>query len=178
MRRLWLAAAVLALAVGGCARREKTVTISTPDGTVTATESGKTVEVKGPEGATATVTEGAGKSTYEGKDAEGNVTKAEAGKDVDMSGMGLPQYPGSTLKDDKGQARIEAGGKTTYGMSLVTQDAPDKVVAWYKGHLTDATVMTSGQGAMVMGKDKAGANVTVTASKEDDGTQIGIVVTK
>jgi hypothetical protein len=154
------------------------VTIATPDGTVTATESGKTVEVKGPEGATATVTEGADKSTYEGKDAEGNVTRAEAGKGADMSGMGVPQYPGSTLRDDKSQAKIEAGGRTTYGMSLLTQDAPDKVTAWYKAQLTDATIMSGGQGAMVMGKDKAGANVTVTASKEDDGTHVAIVVTK
>lgn len=169
---------VLAAALAGCSKPEKAVEIKTPEGTVTTTEDGGKVEVAGKDGSISRTTSADGKTTFEGTDASGKAVKAEGGKNVDMSGLGVPQYPGATLKDEGSQAKVETSGGATHGMALVTADPPQKVVDWYKGQLTDATSMNMPEGAMVMGKSKDGQQVTVTASLEDGKTTIGIVTQK
>jgi hypothetical protein len=169
---------VLAVALAGCSKPEKTVKVNTPDSTVTATEDGGKVEVTGKDGSISRTSSEDSKTVFEGTDASGKAVKAEGGKNVDMSGLGVPQYPGATLKDEGSQAKVETSTGATHGIALVTPDPPQKVVDWYKGQLTDATSMNMPEGAMVMGKSKDGQQVTVTASLEAGKTTIGIVTLK
>ena len=177
-RAALLTALVLAAALAGCGKPKESVTVQTPDGSVTTTEDGGKVEVKSGDGQVATTTTKDGTTTFEGRDAEGNLVKAQGGKDVDMSGLGVPQYPGATLKDEGSQAKVQTGAGTAHSVALTTTDPPQKVIDWYKGQVTVDTSMTTPDGAMLMGKCKDGQQVTVTASLDNGKTTIGIVTQK
>ncbi|MCX6362384.1 MAG: hypothetical protein NT029_21530 [Armatimonadetes bacterium] len=177
-RAAWCISLVLAAALAGCSKPNKTVEVKTPDGAVTVTGDGGMVEVTGKDGSISRSSSVDGKTVFEGTDASGKAVKAEGGKNVDMSGLGVPQYPGATLKDEGSQLKVETSTGATHGVTLITPDPPQKVVDWYKGQLTDATSMNMPEGAMVMGKSKGGQQVTVTASSEAGKTTIGIVTLK
>ena len=179
MKSLMLcAAALLVVVLAGCKKPEEKVVVNTPDGTVTATKDGGNVTVTGPDGQTSTVTQSGDKTTYTGKDGSGGEVKSESGKGADMAGIGVPQYPGSTLKDDSSQGKVEMAGNTTYAMALVSTDPSDKVLAWYKGQLTVQTTMNTPEGGMVMGTSKSGQQVTVTCAKKDGKTEISVASIK
>lgn len=168
------------LLLAGCGAK-KTSTVATPGGTVTSTEdaSGKTrTEFKSDKGEV-TVDEKDGHATAEIKDDKGRITNIESGKNVDLSGMGVPIYPGATVAEEgKAAATVTGESTSATAVGLVSSDPPAKVVDWYAKQLKAQQTTTGSDGGMVMGKNAAGDQVIVVVSVDEGKTNIGVQVMK
>ena len=178
LRQMGLIAVLLLLV--GCGAK-KTTTVATPGGSVTTTEdaSGKTTaEFKSDEGEV-TVDEKDGHATAEIKDDQGRITNIETGKNVDLSGLGVPLYPGAVVADE-GTAAAKVSGAEASGtiVGLVTSDPPARVLDWYAKQFKAQYTGSGSDGGMVMGKNKDGNQVVVVVSVEDGKTNIVVQVMK
>ncbi len=177
-RYIILTAALLLMA--GCGAK-KTTTVVTPGGSVSSTEdaSGKTTTEFKTDKGQVTVEEKDGHATGEIKDEQGRITNVETGKGVDLSGLGVPIYPGSTVADEgKAAAKVTGSEGSATAVGLVTTDPPSKVLDWYGKQFKAQHTTTGPDGGMVMGKNDAGNQVIVVVSVEEGKTNIGIQVMK
>jgi hypothetical protein len=145
------------LLISGCGRDKDSFTASTPGGkiTVNADKSGQgTVQIETKEG-TVVVTGQQG----------GTVTEAQ---------LGVPVYPGATIKTSSKMEGAATGNKGTIEMyMLMTPDSLEKVTAFYKSNLKNVKnsfVQGSGDQGMAMfsvGDDDAiTVNIVSDKSKE------------
>lgn len=132
----------------------KVTTADTPEGKTTVEQKGDDFKMK-----------------VEGKDGD---QVWEAGKNADLSGMSLPEYPGATRKDG---GKVTMGDQTQYGVVLETADPVAKVAAFYKGTLTDATEMTTGGSTAVTGTAKSGGQAVIGIVRSGDVTTISLAET-
>lgn len=132
----------------------KVTTADTPEGKTTVEQKGDDFKMK-----------------VEGKDGE---QVWEAGKNADLSGMTLPEYPGATRKDS---GKVTMGDQTQFGVVLETADPVAKVAAYYKGELKDATEVSTGGSTAVTGIAKGGGQAVVGIVREGDVTKISLAET-
>jgi hypothetical protein len=138
--------------ISGCGRSEKS--FSTPDGKVTVKTDGKgqggTVQMEGKDGKVSVVT-----------DQGGSVTEAE---------LGVPVYPGSTVKatvkmEDKG-----AGKGSVEMRTLSSKDNFEKVSGFYKANLKNVkSTFVQGEAGKGMAMFTIGENGEITVNIIGDG---------
>jgi len=141
---------VAAVLISGCGRNEKT--FSTPDGKVTVKTDGKggTFQMEGKDGKVSVAT-----------DQGGSVTEAE---------LGVPVYPGSTVKatvkmEDKG-----AGKGSVEMRTLSTKDNFAKVSEFYKANLKNVkSTFVQGEAGKGMAMFSIGENGEITVNIIGDG---------
>jgi hypothetical protein len=106
------------------------------------------------------------KGTFTSKDDKGN--EFTAGGQVTEADIGVPFYPGSKEKPNSSFTATENGRKSVLCVRT-TPDDPEKVIAFYKDKLKDATTGTSSVGEMktssLTGKLNGG-DFTITAVKQ------------
>ena len=165
MRHLIPLVALLALAA--CGKEKDTTTITTADGN----EVKITSESDNSE---------SGTITFEGKDGEGKITFGDAAAKQGLP-LGLPVYPGGEVKGafmggNSGDG--SAGGMAT----VVTSDAPAKVVAFYKaeaekrGLKIDTQASSSANMASFTAKGDGNASLVVTATPADNGGTAATII--
>lgn len=118
-------------------------------------------------------------------DASGKTSKMELGNaQISEAELGLPFYPGAKATEGSSM-RIVAGNSTSLQVALRSDDAPDKVAAYYRDKLK---AMSTGKQLMDMGSPE-GASITlvdegarntlqVHVSKADKGSDIAIVASR
>jgi hypothetical protein len=131
------------------------------------------------DGTTAKVnlSEGAMKVTT--TDASGKTTQMEMGSaKIGEADLGLPFYPGSKPVEG-GAMRMASGDSTVLQLGLHSDDAPDKVAAFYRDKLKamsegkQLTDMSSPEGASLsLVDDKAKSVLQVHVGKDDKGSSI------
>lgn len=118
-------------------------------------------------------------------DASGKTTQMEMGNArITEADLGLPFYPGA--KPTEGSSmRIVNGPSMSLRQGLHSDDAPDKVAAFYRDRLKamaegkQLTDMSSGDGASIsLVDDKARSMLQVHVSKAEKGSDIAIVATR
>ncbi|AIE86947.1 hypothetical protein OP10G_3579 [Fimbriimonas ginsengisoli Gsoil 348] len=82
----------------------------------------------------------------------------------------VPLYPSSDAPDGKSNVK-ETDKESRYELIMTTADAPDKVLAFYRGKLQNAQ---KGMGG-IMGSSPKGNSVTVTAAPEAGKTSIHVI---
>jgi hypothetical protein len=118
-------------------------------------------------------------------DASGKTTQMEMGNaKVSEADLGVPFYPGSTPMEG-GAMRVASGDSTMLRMNLQSNDAPDKVAAFYRDKLK---AMSEGKqlidmvspegGSLSLMDDKSKSAIQVHVSKDDKGTTIMLSSTK
>jgi hypothetical protein len=119
-------------------------------------------------------------------DASGKTTQMEMGNaKITEADLGLPFYPGASPKEGASM-RIAQGSNVSLQQVLHSNDAPDKVAAFYRDKLKAMAEgkqlmdMSSGDGASIsLIDDKAKSSMQVHVSKADDkGSDIMIAVTR
>jgi hypothetical protein len=118
-------------------------------------------------------------------DAAGKTTQLEVGKaQVTEADVGVPFYPGS--KPAEGAAtRVAVGDAVSVQTSMHSDDAPDKVAAFYRDKLKamadgkQMMDMSSGEGAMLsVVDDKTKSAIQVHIGKAEKGSDIMISSTR
>lgn len=149
---------VIGLVLFGCGKKEETRTISTPDGKmkITADSSGQ-----------------GGKMEIETKDGKSMVVTGERGGTVTEAQLGVPLYPGATLKASTKVEGSGAGGGASEAYTLRTSDHWEKVAAFYKSNLKNVKEsFTQGSGdkgmAMFSIGDQGDMNVSVIANDQNE----------
>lgn len=169
MKKGILVGCVMCLIVGlvffGCGKKEETRTISTPDGKmkVTADKSGQ-----------------GGRVEIETKEGKSIVITGEQGGTVTESQLGVPVYPGATLKASskmEGPATGGQGGVEVY--TLISSDNWEKVAAFYKSNLKNVKgTFNQGSGdqgmAMFSIGDKGDLTVNVIGDSKKNETIIQV----
>jgi hypothetical protein len=139
--------------ISGCGRSEKS--FSTPDGKVTVKTDGKgqggTVQMEGKDGKVSVVT-----------DQGGSVTEAE---------LGVPVYPGSTVKATVKMEDKSAGNKGSVEMrTLSSKDNFEKVSGFYKANLKNVkSTFVQGDAGKGMAMFSIGENGEITVNIIGDG---------
>lgn len=119
-------------------------------------------------------------------DASGKTTQMEMGNaKITEADLGLPFYPGASPKEGASM-RIAQGANVSMQQVLHSNDAPDKVAAFYRDKLKAMAEgkqlmdMSSGDGATIsLVDDKSKSSMQVHVSKADDkGSDIMIAVTR
>ncbi|HVK33020.1 MAG TPA: hypothetical protein VM845_11005 [Burkholderiaceae bacterium] len=118
-------------------------------------------------------------------DASGKTTQMEMGNaKISEADLGLPFYPGSQPKEGSSM-RIVNGGNQSLQMGLHSDDAPDKVAAFYRDKLKSMAEgkqlmdMSSNDGASIsLVDDKAKSMLQVHVSKAEKGSDIAIVASR
>jgi hypothetical protein len=115
-------------------------------------------------------------------DASGKTSQMEMGNaKITEADLGLPFYPGATLTEGSSM-RIVNGASSSLQQGLHSDDAPDKVAAFYREKLK---AMSEGKQLMDMSHndgasisvvdDKAKSTLQVHVSKAEKGTDFAIV---
>ncbi len=118
-------------------------------------------------------------------DASGKTTQMEMGNaKISEAELGLPFYPGSQPKEGSSM-RIASGGNVALQLGLHSDDAPDKVAAFYRDKLKAMAEgkqlmdMSSGDGASIsLIDDKTKSTLQVHVSKADKGSDIALVANR
>lgn len=118
-------------------------------------------------------------------DATGKTTQMEIGKaQVTEADLGVPFYPGSKPAEGA-STRVAAGDSVSVQTSLHSDDAPDKVAAFYRDKLKamaggkQMIDMSSGEGTMLsLVDDKTKGAIQVHIGKADKGSDIMISSTR
>ena len=118
-------------------------------------------------------------------DAAGKTTQMEIGQArVSEADLGVPFYPGSKQAEG-GAMRVAAADTVSVQTSLHSDDAPDKVAAFYRDKLKAMSEgkqmmdMSSGEGAMLsLVDDKTKSAIQVHVGKADKGSDIMISSTR
>ena len=156
---------VAALLASGCTRTKKTLV--TPGGEEVTVRTEKSVQ--------------GDKGTIEVETKEGKSTiTTEAKKTITEAELGVPVYPGSTVK---ASSEYE-GGKGSFAQHmLVTTDSFEDVQKFYKSRLknvqTSYSATHEGQKMVtfVLGGDKGATTVSITADEEEKETIIAVTKT-
>ena len=135
----------------------------------------KTVKIKDKDGSSVTVTGNGGQMTMKSEDGKTTV-------EINANGLGsqklpdfAPVYPGAKVQGSV-TAQTEGGGT----FAVETSDAPDKVIAFYKGRaksagLAEKLSMTSNGSVTYMASaDDGKKSLQVIASKTDAGSQVQV----
>jgi hypothetical protein len=144
--------AIAAVLISGCGRSEKS--FSTPDGKVT-------VKTDGKQG---------GSFQMEGKDGKVSVV-ADQGGTVTEAELGVPVYPGSTVKATVKMEDKSAGNKGNVEMrTLTSKDNFEKVSGFYKANLKNVkSTFVQGEGGKGMAMFSIGENGEITVNIIGDG---------
>lgn len=118
-------------------------------------------------------------------DAAGKTTQMEMGNaKISEAEIGLPFYPGAAPTEGSSM-RIVNGASTSLQMGLHSDDAPDKVAAFYRDKLKAMSEgkqlmdMSSNEGASIsLVDDKAKSMVQVHVSKAEKGSDIALVASR
>lgn len=118
-------------------------------------------------------------------DASGKTTQMEMGNaKISESELGLPFYPGAKPTDGSAM-RIVNGASTSLQLGLHSDDASDKVAAFYRDKLKAMSEgrqlmdMSSNDGASIsLVDDKAKSMLQVHVSKVEKGTDIALVASR
>jgi len=118
-------------------------------------------------------------------DASGKTSQMEMGAaKISEAEIGLPFYPG-TKPVEGGMTKIASSEGSMLSVTLHSDDAPDKVAAFYRDKLKagaegkQLTDMSTGDAHMLtLGDDKTKQLTQVTVSKADKGSDIQIVAHK
>jgi uncharacterized lipoprotein YajG len=156
MRIAFPAVTILVLALAACGQSD-TTTVSTPDGTVTATSSdnGSTTTITGTDGATATIASGPNAK-------------------IDLPDS-MPLYPGAKVTTS-----ISGGNASqkTVSVAFETNAAVEQVIAFYKDKAAALGLMetlnANDSGSMTFMAVKDQTMVQVIASKGTEGTEAQI----
>jgi len=114
-------------------------------------------------------------------DASGKTTQVEMGSaQISESELGVPFYPGAK-QNDGAALRVASGNSVSLQVGLHSDDAPDKVAAFYRDKLK---AMAEGKQLMDMSgndgssisliDDKTKSTLQVHVSKADKGSEIAI----
>lgn len=156
------------LALTACGKEKDTTTITTADGNEV-----KITSESESNGESGTI-------TFEGKDGEGKITFGDAAAKQGLP-LGLPVYPGGEVNGafmggNSGDG--SAGGMAT----VVTSDAPAKVVAFYKaeaekrGLKIETQASSSANMASFTAKGDGNASLVVTATPADNGGTAATII--
>ena len=115
-------------------------------------------------------------------DAAGKATQMEIGSaQISEADLGVPFYPGSKPAEG-GSMRMVASGGSTFQVGMHSDDAPDKVAAFYRDKLKamadgkQMMDMSSNDGAaLTLIDEKAKHTLQVSVSKAEKGSDIAIV---
>lgn len=115
-------------------------------------------------------------------DASGKTTQMElGGAKITEAELGVPFYPGAKANEG-GALRVATGDGVSLQMALQSDDAPDKVAAFYRDKLKamadgkQLTDMSSSDGASLsLVDDQAKSSLQVHVGKADKGSDITIV---
>jgi hypothetical protein len=121
-------------------------------------------------------------------DAAGKVSTSEFGSaNVTEADVGIPFYPGASIKDGKG-SKMTGPDSTMIIVTLESKDDLDKVAEYYRGKFKGIAkgrkmneMSQAGESAMLtLSDDKGHDNLTVNVSKNDDAklTEINIMLSK
>jgi hypothetical protein len=118
-------------------------------------------------------------------DASGKTTQMEMGNaQISEAELGLPFYPGSKPTDGASM-RIASGTSSNLQVGLHSDDAPDKVAAFYRDKLKALSEgkqfmdMSHNDGAsLTLVDEKAKNTLQVHVSKADKGSDIAIVASR
>jgi hypothetical protein len=165
-----LMALMLCVAVAGCGGNEETTTVTTADG-----DEVRISQSKDSDGENGTI-------TFEGKDGEGKITFGDGAAGQPLP-LGLPVYPGGTVK---GTFTGSGGSGNVGGMAtIVSTDAADKVVAYYKEQaqargfaIKSQTTSTTEKGSVASftAEGKGGGTLIVTATPQDEGGTAAVII--
>lgn len=172
---------LVALLAVGCGSKE---TVVGPGGSATVEQNGdnKKTTIHTAEG-TAVVEENKndGTSKVTSTNASGKTSTFETSTKFDLSELGVDIYPGATLVEEQNAAaKVKTNEGTMVTAKLQSTDKPEKIEAFYKKAVKNATSFSSEESATISGKTAAGDQVMITASwnKDQSKSEIGILVTK
>ena len=161
---------ILALSIIGCGFG-RTVTVSGADGSkATIDKSSDKVTISGDDGKGGKVTETIANNSMKVESSSGSMSMGGDTK-VSETDLGTTFYPGSTDKANTAM-KIDGGDGTSYSCVRETSDDPAKVIEFYKDKVKGGTSMTTGDTAMISGKDDLGGSTTIMASKSNGKTDI------
>jgi hypothetical protein len=104
-------------------------------------------------------------------DASGKSTQMEMGNaKISESELGVPFYPGATPTEGAAM-RVVSGNDTSLRMGLHSDDAPDKVAAFYRDKLK---AMSDGKQLMDMSQSD-GASLTLLDQKSNSSLQVHVM---
>lgn len=118
-------------------------------------------------------------------DASGKTTQMEMGNaKITEADLGLPFYPGAQPKEGSSM-RIVSGANVSMQQGLHSDDAPDKVAAFYREKLKAMSEgkqlmdMSGNEGASIsLVDDKTKSTLQVHVSKAEKGSDIAIVAAR
>jgi hypothetical protein len=118
-------------------------------------------------------------------DASGKTTQMEMGNaKISETELGLPFYPGAKPTDGSA-TRIVTGASSSLQMGLHSDDAPDKVAAFYRDKLKTMAEgkqlmdVSSNEGASLsLVDDKTKSMMQVHVSKAEKGSDIALVASR
>jgi hypothetical protein len=123
-----------------------------------------------------------GTITFDGRDGEGKITFGDGAAGQPLP-LGLSVYPGGEVK---GTFTGSGGSGDVGGMAtIVSSDAADKVVAFYKEEaqargftIKSQTTSTTekGSSASFTAEGKGGGTLIVTATPQDDGGTAAVII--
>jgi hypothetical protein len=172
-----LIALTVALALGACGKVQEAATEKAAEKMLESAISKDGTQAK------VNLSEGAMKVTT--TDASGKTTSMEMGNaKITEAELGLPFYPGA--KPTEGSSmRIVNGANTSLQQALHSDDAPDKVAAFYRDKLKSMSEgkqlmdMSSNDGASIsLVDDKTKSMLQVHVSKAEKGSDIAIVASR
>lgn len=142
----------------GCGRSDDAKTVSTPGGTVTVKTDGSG---------------GGGTVRVETKEGKATVVTGQEGGTITEVQLGVPVYPGATMKaSSKMENKGSDGGGSVEMHMLVTQDSFEKVSAFYKSNLKNVTnTLTQGSGEKGMAMFAIGEKGDTSVTVSSDGTK-------
>ncbi|MBX3114190.1 MAG: hypothetical protein KF836_06455 [Fimbriimonadaceae bacterium] len=147
----------------------QSVTVNTPDGSVTTTTKGDVSTYKDDKGNEMTHDASSGTTTIKTQDGEVNM---QAGKSVAFEDFGLKAYPGAT-QDKNNQNTVESPQESVITSLSYTTDSPEKVVEFYRPMIVkDKSEANSNGNYMIGGQTSKKANVYISAAKNDGKTVI------
>lgn len=176
MRALTLVAFASALALAACGKAEEKVVEKSIE---------SAMSKDGKDGVQAKVNLSEGSMKVTTTDASGKTTQLDIGKaQVTETDLGVPFYPGSKAAEGA-STRVAAGDTLSVQTSMHSDDAPDKVAAFYRDKLKAMAEgkqmmdMSSGEGAMLsLIDDKTKSAIQVHIGKADKGSDIMISSTR
>jgi hypothetical protein len=167
----------LAVALGGCGKAQEKASEKAAE---------KIIESQmAKDGSKAKVDLSGGGATITTTDAAGKSSQMEMGAaKVSEADTGTAFYPGAT-RTEGGATRIVTPDASTVTIALHSDDAPDKVAAFYRERLKAQSegkqfMDMSGDGTamLMLADDKAKSTLQVSVAKADKGSDIQIVASR
>ncbi len=154
---------ITGLLVTGCGKKEDNFSVSTPGGKVTVKTDGS----------------GQGAMQIETKDGKAVVVTGQQGGTITEAQLGVPVYPGATVKATVSMQGAAGDGKgKTDVCTLLTPDSFDKVAAFYKANLKNVkNSFVQGAGEQGIAMFTVGADDAITVNLgpgENKGTAIQV----